>query len=88
MGATNLGVAPQRDGFWSEELVGKFFSLLGFSLDLHGIFLFISSVKRFLIKFLPKPPLQGPPYYKGKEVREEEWQQGIRCHSWVQPLAG
>lgn len=44
-----------------EELVGKFFSLLGFSLDLLGIFLFISSVKGSLTKFLPKPPLQGPP---------------------------
>ena len=43
-----------------EELVGKFFSLLGFSLDLHGIFLFISSVRGSLTNFLPKPPLHHP----------------------------
>jgi len=35
LGAVNLGCpSGQKDAYWFEELVGKFFSLLGFSLAL------------------------------------------------------
>lgn len=90
IGALNSGCpSGWRDGYQFEELVGKFFSLLGFSLDFHGIFLFISPVKGSLFNQIsPEPSPSRTTLLQWTGIGREECQAEITFHSGVQPLAG